>query len=268
MQIKKISTETKINPLAEEIKLGFNDKSLDKAVLLLHGFAGRSNNWKYIAEKIYQQKNTAVYVPRLPGHGSSSSDFRASNSEQWLRKSVDSYLYLKSNFEKIYLAGLSMGGLLAALLAANFKIEKLSLIAPAFYSRDKKIALTPIGKYFIEKIDHPSAEENKEDLSEEELDYRNNYNKYYYLEQLAELYALMKKARKEISKPKIPTQLIISKNDRTIANTKTLEFLNKKMGQSLKDIKIYQESSHVITNDVEKEKCASDIIDFFFNLQN
>jgi carboxylesterase len=35
------------------------------------------------------------------------------------------------------------------------------------------------------------------------------------------------------------------------------------MGQFLVDQKIYQKSSHVITNDVEKERCAQDIIDFF-----
>lgn len=265
LQLKKINKKTNINPLAEEIKLGFNNKSLNKAVLLIHGFAGKSSNWKYIAEEIYQQKNAAVYIPRLPGHGSSSSDFRASNSEQWLRKTIDSYLYLKSNFEQIYLAGLSMGGLLAALLAVNFKIEKLSLIAPAFFIDDKKIALTPVAKYFIKKIDHPAAEENKQELSAAERAFKNNYSKYYYLEQLAELYTLMKKARKEILELKTPTQLIISENDQTIANSKTVTFLNKKIGQSLSDIKIYQKSSHVITNDIEKEQCALDMIDFFFN---
>jgi len=270
LHIKKIKKESTINPLAEEIKIGFNDKSINKAVLLLHGFAGKSTNWSYIGEKIFQEKNAAVYIPRLPGHGTNSSDFRASSSEQWLRKSIDSYLYLKSNFEQIYLAGLSMGGLLASLLAVNFKIKKLSLVAPAFYTSDKKLALTPIGKYFIKKIDHPAADyrENIEELSQAELAFKNNYSKYYYLEQLAELYSLMKKARREIFKLKTPTQLIISENDQTIANSKSLNFLNKKMGQSLKDIKIYQKSSHVITNDLEKDRCANDIISFFFNAQN
>jgi carboxylesterase len=35
------------------------------------------------------------------------------------------------------------------------------------------------------------------------------------------------------------------------------------MGKNLNNIKIYQESPHVITNSIEKERCADDIISFF-----
>jgi carboxylesterase len=74
---------------------------------------------------------------------------------------------------------------------------------------------------------------------------------------------LIKKGRKAAAKIDTETQLILSTNDDQVENKKIKAFLNEKMGQFLVDQKIYQKSSHVITNDVEKERCVQDIINFF-----
>ena len=261
MKINEINSSTKINPLGQEIKFGF-DNNQNEAVLLLHGFGGKSTNWRYAAEKINQNLGYTVYIPRLPGHATNTEDFLNSSAEQWLRKAIDSYLYLKSTFKNIYLAGLSMGGLLAALIASNFKVEKLSLIAPAFFAANKNIVFSPYFKYFIKKLDK-DFEIDKENLSKEEINYHNNYSFHYYPKTLAELYKLMKKGRKAVKKINTSTQVILTKNDEQIDTQKIKSFLNKNMGQFLVDQKIYQKSSHVIINDGEKEKCAKDIISFF-----
>ncbi len=264
MNINKIDASTRINPLAKEIKLGFNSKQKQKAVLLLHGFGGKSSNWEYTAVKINENLNIPVYIPRLPGHGTNVDDFLNSSAEQWLRKAVDSYLYLKSDFQEIYLAGLSMGGLLAALLASKFEIKKLSLVAPAFFTKNKNIVFTPYIKYFIKKFDNDFKLE-QENLSKAEIDFHQNYSLDYYTKALAELYKLIKKSRKALNNINTETQLILSTNDQQVESDKIRSFLNKKMGQFLVDQKIYQKSSHVIINDLEKERCAQDIIDFFNN---
>ncbi|ODS50362.1 MAG: carboxylesterase, partial [Halanaerobium sp. 4-GBenrich] len=129
MKLNQIESSTKINPLGREIKIGFEDENIKKAVLLLHGYGGKSTNWLYAAEKINENLEIPVYIPRLPGHATNISDFLNSNADQWLRKAVDSYLELNTKFQEIYVAGLSMGGLLAALVAAQFKVKKLSLVA-------------------------------------------------------------------------------------------------------------------------------------------
>ncbi len=263
MYLNNIEKNTSVNPLAEEIKLGLDNKDHDKAVLLLHGFGGRTSNWQYIGKRIYEEENIPVYIPRLPGHGTNLSDFLNSGADQWLRKSFDSYLYLKRNYKDIYVAGLSMGGILAAIIASEFEVKKLSMAAPAFYTTSKTIVFTPILKYFIQKIDNDFVLENEEELSEEAIHYHNNYSKDYYPKQLAELYKLMLKARKSAEKIKVPTQLILTENDELVDTAKINKFLNKKMGHYLTDIKIYQETPHVITNSIEKERCADDIIKFF-----
>jgi len=262
LQLNEIDSLTKVNPLGREIKYGFNDNRINTAVLLIHGFGGKSSNWDFVAKKINNQLNLAVYIPRLPGHATNTSDFLNSSAEQWLRKAVDSYLFLANNYQKIYISGLSMGGLLAAMVASNFKVDKLSLVAPAFFTVNKNIVFAPYLKYFIKKMDN-NFKIDKRNLSKAEIDYHNNYSFNYYPQALAELYKLMKKGRKNVSKIKTPTQLILSNNDEQVASERIKNYLNKKMGQFLIDQKIYQKSSHVIVNDVEKERCAQDIINFF-----
>jgi carboxylesterase len=262
MKLNKINASTKINPLAREIKIGFDSKQQQKAVLLLHGFGGKSTNWQYAAEKINKNLNIPVYIPRLPGHGTNINDFLNSNADQWLRKAVDSYLYLKNDFSEIYLAGLSMGGVLAVLLASRFEVKKLSLVAPAFFTKNKNIIFTPFIKYFIKKLNN-NFKLTEENLTAAEIDFHKNYSFNYYTEALAELYKLIKKGRQTAAKINTETQLILSTNDQQVESNEIKSFLNENMGQFLVDQKIYQKSSHVIINDVEKERCAQDIIDFF-----
>lgn len=262
MNLNQINNSTKINPVGRELQFGFQDPSKDTALLLIHGFGGKTTNWEYIGRKINEELELPVYIPRLPGHGTNLSDFLNSNADQWLRKSVDSYLYLNSSYKNIYAAGLSMGGLLASLIAAQFEVKKLSLIAPAFFTIKKTIAFSPYIKYFVNEIENDFSLGNKEELSQNEIDYHNNYSFNYYPTALAELYKLMKAARSSVNQIKCPTQLILSKKDEQVATAEINDFLNKKMGQFLKDQKTYQKSSHVIINDVEKERCAEDIINF------
>ena len=180
MNLNNINSSTKINPVAEEIKIDLNS-NYNKALLLLHGFGGKSSNWEYAARKINHSLNLAVYIPRLPGHGTNTSDFLNSSAEQWLRKAVDSYLFLKKDFDKIYLAGLSMGGLLAVLVASRFRVEKLSLVAPAFFAANKNIAFAPLLKYFIKEMDN-NFQIKEENLTAAEINYHQNYSFKYYTE--------------------------------------------------------------------------------------
>lgn len=268
MDYKKIDTDTSINPIAEELKFNLDDNHKNnnhknKAVLLIHGYRGRTSNWSFTAKEIANKLKLPVYIPRLPGHGTNISDFLNSDAEQWLRKAYDSYLYLKSNYQDIYIAGLSMGGLIAVLLASEFKVEKLSLVAPAFFTVNKTIVLTPILKYFIKKIDNDFTFDDKKEMTKEEIHYHQNYSQDYYTKQLAELYKLMLKARRKAGEIRVPTQLILTENDEMVDTEKINLFLHKKMGKYLNNVKIYQESPHVITNSIEKERCAADIINFF-----
>src|SRR5699024_3853281 len=49
----------------------------------------------------------------------------------WLQAAEDSLQQLKTRYEKVFLIGFSMGGMIAAYLAGKFKVDKLVLLATA-----------------------------------------------------------------------------------------------------------------------------------------
>ena len=91
-----------------------------EAVLLLHGFTGHPGELALQAEAL-AAAGYAVFVPRLPGHGSCRADFLATDERDWLRRALDAALELRAAYGTVHLLGHSMGGLLAALVAYSLQ---------------------------------------------------------------------------------------------------------------------------------------------------
>ena len=115
-------------------------------MLLLHGFTGTPANmhsiWKCLeADEQECRLNTAVenengytiYAPLLSGHGTNLRNMRKSCAREWIDDALKAYDRLTAaGCEKIYVAGLSMGGLLAAIVASERRVDGVIMIcAPA-----------------------------------------------------------------------------------------------------------------------------------------
>ena len=80
-----------------------------KAVLLIHGFTGYPGEMVRPAEDLYLA-GFDVFVPRLPGHGTTGKDFMKSGKEDWvgllkmpcrlLRKSMRMYMLSDTVWEE------------------------------------------------------------------------------------------------------------------------------------------------------------------------
>lgn len=97
--------------------------------LLLHGIGGTPANMRVIAEAL-QSRGFTVYVPLLPGHGTTVRALQASTGEQWLACARDGYDRLRAvGCTRIVPIGLSLGGILAGLIAAERDCAALCLIS-------------------------------------------------------------------------------------------------------------------------------------------
>lgn len=253
-----IGPNTTVNPLSRE-RLYRGAK--DKALLLLHGYTGSPHNMTFLGEKIYQETNLTVYIPRLPGHGTCSDDFRHSKSRDWLRKVYDSYLNLQLEYNEVYVAGLSMGGLLAILTAAKFNTRKLVLIAAALYSSHQLLPLCHLLKYIKPYLPEPIPESELNGLSEAEKNYRQHYGSGRYTAPLAELHKLMLLARKKLPFVTAETLILASRADDTVP-LKAARTIEEKIGSHRKQTIIFEDSPHVINDGPEREECAEQIIKF------
>jgi carboxylesterase len=116
-----------IIPGAEPI---VRDGSMGRAVLLLHGFGDTPQTLRYVADALVSAGYT-VRAPLLPGHGRTLSDFSATRAREWIAAARDAYAELSATFGPTPVVGLSMGGALGIVLAAETPtMPALALVAP------------------------------------------------------------------------------------------------------------------------------------------
>ncbi|MFW6300956.1 MAG: alpha/beta hydrolase [Bacillota bacterium] len=233
----------------------------DRAILIIHGFTGHPGDMEYLGKELNQNLDLTVSIPRLSGHGTSAADFRSTDASDWLRAAIDSYLDLKVNFDKIIVAGLSMGGLLSLQIANGFAVDKMILIAPALYSTDRKIPVTHFLRLFKIKMEQANYNETLENSeTEEERLIAEDYYRYHYSAQVAELHKLMVSTRKIISDIRVPALIISSLKDKIVPLKAGKEIYEQLNGPAT--LEIFEESPHVINDGPERDLCADKITEF------
>jgi carboxylesterase len=107
------------------------DGSATHAVLLVHGFNDTPQSVAPLARALHVAGWTVV-APLLPGHGRSLPVMAAeSRADAWLACVRSEYVSLRASHGTVALCGLSMGGALCALLAAEHpEVPALVLMAP------------------------------------------------------------------------------------------------------------------------------------------
>lgn len=101
-----------------------------RGVLLLHGFGDTPQTLARLARYLHA-RGFDVSVPLLPGHGRNVDAFVASSAAEWLDFARQQLRSLRRTHRTVAVGGLSMGGALAATLAAESgDIAALVLLAP------------------------------------------------------------------------------------------------------------------------------------------
>lgn len=101
-----------------------------RALLLLHGSGDTPQTLRFLANRLHAAGFT-VHAPLLPGHGRGLRDFAAVHAEDYARTARAELNRLCASSEWVAIVGLSMGGALAARLAAECSsVRALVLLAP------------------------------------------------------------------------------------------------------------------------------------------
>jgi carboxylesterase len=71
----------------------------------------------------------ACYGPVLPGHGSTPEQLAETAGDQWVEGALAAYDRLSERHERVYVLGLSMGGVVALALGAQRPVAGLAVLA-------------------------------------------------------------------------------------------------------------------------------------------
>jgi len=128
-------------PCALPFKL-IHERKAGSCALLIHGYGGYPGELERPAVDLYEN-GFDVFVPRLPGMGTSGEDFLSSTKEDWLNLPLNIAKDLRKRYEKLVMVGHSMGALVATLVCKEVKAEKLILAAPALKLPKETEAISP-----------------------------------------------------------------------------------------------------------------------------
>jgi carboxylesterase len=102
----------------------------DRGVLLLHGFNDTPQSVASLARGLHLLGWT-VFVPRLSHHGRADGEnSREGTAAAWIAGARDEWIALRAHVPRVVLAGQSMGGAIAAILAVEDAPAALVLLAP------------------------------------------------------------------------------------------------------------------------------------------
>ena len=113
---------------------GYYDRRGDDAALLIHGLSGAPAEMRSVANEL-KRGGISVMCPQLAGHGGSSGDLKRSRWGDWYRTVGAAFDALRGEHRRVFVAGLSMGALLALLLAAERgrRVDGLALLSTTFF---------------------------------------------------------------------------------------------------------------------------------------
>ena len=237
-----------------------HDAATGRAVLLLHGFGDTPQTLHYIADALFAAGYT-VRAPLLPGHGRTLAEFSATRAKQWIGAVRDAYAELSAMYGPSPVVGLSMGGALGILLAAETPtMPALALVAPyvsiprraRFVARFHPLweVMTP---YF-----RSGGERSILDPAE-----RAQTRGYGVLTPrlLFELSRVVRRVQVSLPRVRVPTLVIHGVNDERIPpEAAAREYA--RLGAAEKQLEWMDQGGHVLTVDYGRERVIELIVDW------
>ena len=130
----------------------FLQGSRDVGIVLVHGYTGAPAEMRMLGEYLHERGGYTVLGVRLAGHCETVEALEQTTWPDWYKAVVEGVEELRKQCSHIYIAGQSMGGLLAIKAAAELSVKKLVLLATPVFLFDWRIPFVKILRYFIPRL--------------------------------------------------------------------------------------------------------------------
>lgn len=183
----------------------------DTGVLLIHGFTGSVSHMRPLGDALANRGYTVMGI-NLPGHATTEADMARTDWKQWRSATQNAMEELRQRCGTVAVAGLSMGGLLALLLAEEGKADACVTLSTPMATQNKLLALAGVLAFLKPRISWAPPEERHK-LLDSRFDY--GYSGFP-TRKAADLNHLIHMARGGLSKVHCPLLAVQSTGDETI----------------------------------------------------
>lgn len=247
------------------------------AILLVHGLTGTPVEIQSVGRGL-AKLGFSVYGVQLAGHCSSEADLMETGWHDWYRSVEEAWREIDRNHPQVFVAGMSMGAVMAMHLAAKhpgkirglglysttlfydgWAVPKLAFLLPLFLS-------TPLGKNyrFIENFPYGIKNErlrtyihNSMMSGESEL----AGNLGMSGSSLRELRRLIAIVKREMPDVKTPALVIHAQHD-DVTSVRNAEYVSRHLGAPVR-VELLHDCYHMITLDQERDKVVHLSAEFF-----
>ncbi len=247
----------------------------DTACLLIHGFSGTPAEMRGLGEALAQH-NIRVYGLCLPGHGGNPDELLHAGRKQWLAAAEEGLASL-SRYPHVFLAGLSMGGVISLLLAERHADAITGLIVmstPSRFEGGWQMMALPIARYFVkwfyplQRLDFSNPKVQEKTLAQARLrdpeatiDF-SDAQVIAHIKRLVripvpaidELMRITSMARRHLKDIRSPLCIIQSKQDQTVKPACAEEIYHGATAAQPKFLHWLERSDHVVTMGVDQEE--------------
>ncbi|KMY55402.1 carboxylesterase [Bacillus sp. FJAT-27231] len=229
-----------------------------RAVLLLHGFTGNSSDVRMLG-RFLQKKGYTSHAPHYKGHGVPPEELVHTGPQDWWQDVMDGYEHLKSlGHTEIAVAGLSLGGVFSLKLGYTVPVKGIVTMCAPMYIKSEEVMYQGV-------IDYARQFKKFEGKSEEVIEQEIEAFKKTPMNTLKALQNLISDVRNNIDMIYAPAFVVQARHDEMI-NPESANIIYNEIESTMKEIKWYEESGHVITIDKEKEQLHEDIYAFLERL--
>ena len=239
-------------------------------VLLIHGFTGAPKEMRWMGEYLHREHGYACLGVRLAGHATRPEDMIRSNYSDWLLSVEEGYHLLSGAAEHIYLAGLSMGGVLALTMAAQLPVAGVIAMAtpyalPDDWRLDYTELLSKIVPYMPKSAEMPGTGWFDKAAWQEHVSYPQNP-----VRSAGQLKLLLREMRAALPKVTAPALLIYSKDDNylPLGSLASLEYIDSHLGSTRKEKLLIEGSGHVLTRDAQRTTVFKTAAAFIHSLEH
>ncbi len=222
------------------------------ALLCLHGLTGTPYEVRP-PERLVEEHRFACLGPLLPGHGTSPEQLARTSRQAWIESALDAYVRLAATHSRVYVLGLSLGGVLALRIAQERAAAGILLLAaPIDLGCWYRVAVPLLARFKSQVPKTPAI------VDPVARDAHPGY-RCMPLPAVVELIRLQAEVESRLQCVRSPLRLLYSKSDPTVSVRDAGRIL-KGAASAEGRVDYLARSGHVITVDVERTQVEDWIV--------
>jgi carboxylesterase len=220
------------------------------AALCLHGLTGTPYEVRPLGEA-FALRGIRARGPALPGHNETPERLARVPHTAWLEAARAHLRELRASGERVFVVGLSMGGLLALDLAADEPVDALVTIGTPLWLHHPLARLVPVFKH----MNLMQAKRRGSDICEAAARDRHPSYDVMPLRAVHELQRLQRRVRRRLVRVTAPILVAHGARDRS-AHPDDARKIHARVSSAIRELMFFDSSAHVVPVDFDGPRLA------------